>query len=177
MTTTRIRIRRGTEAQILAVTNGLDGEPYYSTDTGKFFIADETGVPQPAGGAGAARSSVSHTTASLAAGGVEYSGTFTVPPSFVAHHLATDYPARVRLYLSAAYRTADLSRPVTADPTGDHGCILEVVTTAGVLDLALSPEAAAILPAAGTTVYLTIQNLDTVARAITVDLDLLGLES
>lgn len=175
MTTTRIRIRRGTEAQILAVTNGLDGEPYYSTDTGKFFIADETGVPQPAGGAGAARSSVSYTTASLAPGAAEQ-GSFTVPPSFTLHHLATDYPARVRVYLSAAYQTADLARLVTFDPTGDHGCILEVVTTAGLLDLALSPEAAGIMPAAGTTAYITVQNGDSVARAITVDMDLLGME-
>lgn len=175
MTTTRIRIRRGTEAQILAVTNGLDGEPYYSTDTQKFFIADDTGVPQPAGGGGAARSSVTYTTASLAAGASEQ-GSATVPPSFTLYHLATDYPARVRLYLSSAYQSADLSRSVTQDPIGDHGCILEVVTAAGLLDLALSPEAAAIMPASGTTVYITVQNLDTVARAVEVTLDLLSME-
>jgi len=175
VTTTRIRIRRGTEAQILAVTNGLDGEPYYSTDTGKFFIADETGVPQPAGGAGAARSSVAYTTASLAPGAAEQ-GSFTVPPSFTLFHLATDYPARVRVYLSEAYRTADLSRPVSQDPAGDHGCILEVVTTAGVLGMALSPEAAAVMPAAGTTAYITVQNGDSVARVVVVTLDLLSME-
>lgn len=174
MTTTRIRLRRGTEAQILAVTNGLDGEPYYSTDTEKFFIADDTGVPRPAGGGGG-RSSVSYTTASLAAGASEQ-GSFTAPPSFTMFHLATDYPARVRVYLSSAYRTADLARPVTTDPAGDHGCILEVVTTAALLDLALSPEAVAIMPAAGTTVYLTVQNLDIVSRAVTVTIDLLSME-
>ena len=213
---TTIRLRRGTEAQILAVTGRPEGEPYYSTDTEQLFVVDETGVPQPVGtpapavmtgatggtagaaglvpapaagdqnkvlrgdatwgAAGGERSTATYTTASLAAGATESSGTVTLPPSAAILRLATDHPARVRLYLSDAYRTADLARNVAVDPSGDHGCVLEVVTTAGVLALRLSPVAMWGGVGSGTTGYLTITNDDSVSRAITVDLDVLSME-
>jgi hypothetical protein len=212
VTTTRIRIRRGTKAQIEAVTDGRDGEPFYSTDTEEFFIADETGVPQlvsppppadfvgatsgddgaaglvpaPVAGdqvkflrgdatwsaLGGTRTTVSYTTASLAAGASE-SGSFTVPQVYSILKVTTNYPARVRLYLSADQQTADLSRPVTEDPTGNHGVVLETVTEAGMLSLDLSPAPISYTPDAGVTAYITVENLDTVSRVIDVDLGIL----
>lgn len=172
---TRIRFRRGTEAQILAVTNAADGEPFYSTDTEKFFIGDETGVPQPLGGGGG-RGTAEYTTATLAAGAESSTGTVTLPATAALLKIETNYPARVRLYLSSAYRTADLSRLVTLDPEGDHGCVLEEVTTGSVLALHLSPVAMWAGVNSGTTGYLAVQNLDTVSRAITATFTLLSLE-
>lgn len=171
---TRIRLRRGTEAQVLAVTDGADGEPYYSTDTEKLFIADETGVPQPLA-SGGARSQVTYTTASLAAGATE-TGTITVPKAYAIHKIETDHPARVRIYVSAAHRSADLSRSVAVDPTGDHGCVLEVVTTAAIPSLHLSPIAIGASPVDGTDAYIAVQNTDSVSRAVTVTIDVLSME-
>lgn len=127
------------------------------------------------GAATGIRSTVSYTTASLAAGSSEQ-GSITVPKAYSILKLATDYPARVRIYLSTAHQTADLARSVSTDPTGDHGCILEVVTTAGVLALNLSPAAVGASPTDGTTAYITLQNLDSVSRAVTATLSLLSME-
>ena len=123
-----------------------------------------------------ARSSVAYTTAPLAAGGVDSTATLTVPKAYTILKVATDYPARVRVYLTAAHQLADVARAVTVDPTGDHGCVLEAVTTAGVLALNLSPAPVGASPTDGTTAYLTVTNLDTVTRAITTTLSLLPME-
>lgn len=171
MTTARIRIRRGTEAQVLAVTNGLDGEPYYSLDTERIFIADETGVPQPVSAAPPVRSTVTYTTASLATLADEV-GSITLPAAICyLLQLTTDYPARVRLYLSSAMRDADRARLVTVDPEGNSGLVFEVVTTGGVLDLELTPIPVFASPTDSVMAYITVANLDTVSRVIQVDLE------
>lgn len=64
---------------------------------------------------------------------------FALAPSFRLLRVQTDAAARVRLYATAADRTADASRPVGTDPTADHGVILDHVTTVGDLDWRLSP--------------------------------------
>ena len=53
--------------------------------------------------------------------------------------MTTDVPARVRLYTNAAKRDQDLARPVGVKPSGDHGRMLEVVTTTALPALDLSP--------------------------------------
>ena len=45
----------------------------------------------------------------------------------------------MRLYTTAAKRDADAARALGTDPTGDHGVILEVATSADLLGLDLSP--------------------------------------
>ena len=85
------------------------------------------------------RATATITTASLAAGASE-SGTVTLAKGYRLWRIITTAAARVRLYTTTAKRDADASRPVGTDPTGNHGCVLEVVTTlAGLLDLDLSP--------------------------------------
>ena len=51
----------------------------------------------------------------------------------------TNVAARVRLYATEAARDADVARTTLVDPEGNHGCVLEVVTTPALLDLFLSP--------------------------------------
>jgi hypothetical protein len=60
------------------------------------------------------------------------------------YRVSVDKPSRVRIYTTAAKQAADLSRPASTDPTGDHGCVLDVVFTAGMLSLDLSPVVVAV---------------------------------
>lgn len=54
--------------------------------------------------------------------------------------ISTDKPARVRVYDRVAKQSADLTRAVDTPLTGDHGLLLEYVTTLTVLSATLSPE-------------------------------------
>ena len=54
------------------------------------------------------------------------------------YSLTVDQPCRVRAYATAAQATADLARSQSIDPTGNHGCLLEVVMIAAG-PLVLSP--------------------------------------
>lgn len=63
----------------------------------------------------------------------------TLAKSYRIIRLATDRAARVRLYTTLAKRDADASRPIGTMPTGDHGLVIEFVTTAGDLDWDTSP--------------------------------------
>jgi hypothetical protein len=53
--------------------------------------------------------------------------------------IETDVPARVRVYRSSGYRTSDASRAVGVFPTGEHGVIVDVLTTLTNLALDLAP--------------------------------------
>lgn len=75
-----------------------------------------------------------------------------------------DAECRFRLYMSSADRAADAARPIGTDPTGDHGLIMEIVTTAGELSFRLSPQVSFSAFANptypyGNTFYVAIQNL------------------
>jgi hypothetical protein len=174
-----IQLRRNTKAYGLALTDGMLGEIFVCTDVPEILVGTGSGFQALRAAAypapwSTSRSTVSHTTASLAADASE-DASLTVPKSYGILHVSTNYPARVRLYLSSAQRTADAARDELTDPEGDHGCILEVITTGSVLALDLSPVAFGICPT-GTTAYLTVKNKDTVSRAITVSLSVLELE-
>jgi hypothetical protein len=97
-----------------------------------FAILSEEAVPLPA------RATATKTTASLAANASE-SGTVTITRGYRLYTLQTNRPARLRLYTTTAKRDADAARAIGTDPTGDHGLILEFITTATVLTADLSP--------------------------------------
>jgi len=65
------------------------------------------------------------------------------------------------LYRTAAQRTADAARDVTTDPTGDHGVLLEFVTSTGDLDWALTPTVDLHSDDGSANFYGRITNLDT----------------
>lgn len=79
-----------------------------------------------------------HTAADLAAGATENLDA-PLGKTFIMSRIATDRPARVRIYSSAAARTADAARAAGVDPVGEHGVILDAVTTADNLILDLAP--------------------------------------
>jgi hypothetical protein len=92
-----------------------------------------------AGGAGLqVRDTASYATASLAAAATE-NGTVTLAAGYRLYAVACNVPARVRVYTTAAKLAADASRPIGTDPTGDHGLMVEFVSTSGLLTADLSP--------------------------------------
>lgn len=78
------------------------------------------------------------TTASLANDASE-DGTVSLGKTFVLNKIAADRECRVRLYQTAAFRTADAARPVGIDPEGEHGLICDFNLTTGNLTWNSSP--------------------------------------
>jgi hypothetical protein len=92
--------------------------------------------------------------------------------------IATSAAAWVRVYSSAAARTADASRTQGNDPVPGNGVIAEVITVAGT--------AQAITPAAigwndespvNTNIYLSVTNLSGLTSTITVTFTAIQLEA
>lgn len=139
-----IRLRGGTDAEWTSADPILQArECGVTTDTGMMKVgngvdvwSDLPWVDGPT--AGVTRQTVTYTTGSLAQWGTT-TGTVTIKRGFQVLSVATDAAARVRLYASTTYRTADASRPIGIDPEGDHGLIAEFVTGAGLLSLTASP--------------------------------------
>jgi hypothetical protein len=117
------------------------------------------------GGSMPQRGTVAKTTASLAAGASE-SGTIDLGKSYRLMTISTSAPARVRLYTTTAKRDADAARALGTDPTGDHGLMLEFVSTAGLLAADLSPTVDGFTVGGSTAAPYTITNTGTGAAAI-----------
>lgn len=113
---------------------------------------------------GYSRTTKIHTTASLAAGASEDS-LLTVFPGWRAFKVATSRPARVRVYATSAQRTADASRAVGTNPTGNHGLLFELVTSTGLLEYILSP-VVDFMADTGSDFYAAVTNLDSVAGTV-----------
>ena len=182
-----------TEEQILAVGEGADGASAYDIAVANGFVGTEaewleslvgadgaqgpqgeTGPQGPPGIDGAdgglvARTTTSHTTASLPSNNTE-NVSLTLKPGYRLLCIETDRAARVRAYDSTASRTADASRPVGTDPTGQHGVIVDVVTTAEALKWWLNPVVDGYTTDAGDTVPLSVTNLSGSTGTVTVTL-------
>lgn len=112
------------------------------------------------------RGTVQRKTGTLAPKGHEFA-TLGLATPFRVLRVTTDYPARVRLYVSTAQRDADVDRALDADPTGNHGQLLEVVTTTSMLSVDVTPAAECYVDNGSANVPITVENLDTVNRAVT----------
>lgn len=127
----------------------------------------DQGVP----GVGAdPRTAVVATTLALASGANEQGFVNGLGKSFRIMRIDTNRPCRVRLYQSQAKRAADAARQIGYDPTGDHGLILEVVTTATMLGIGLSPEATGASMEAPTSpdIAYSITNMDAAEAPVSV---------
>lgn len=133
----------------------------------KLQLFNELGEPLMLGG-GYARHDEVDTTAVLAGGEIE-SGELELYPSVRLFKLSTNRPARVRMYPTAAMRDADLYRTIGHKPSGNHGRLLEVVTTAGLLELVLSPAVdVTSSDEFDGTFYVSVTNLGDTAGAVAV---------
>ena len=109
--------------------------------------------------------SATYTTASIA-DDAEETGTLTLAKGYRLRTISCDEPCRVRVYTTAAKRTADAARAVGTDPTGDHGLIFEFVATEDLLAADLSPLVDGFC--ASSSVPVAIQNLSGGADTIAV---------
>jgi hypothetical protein len=156
---------------------------YIAVDTGHLHVWNgtiwvDTGLVQgPPGPIGLeSRATATFTATDLAAAtGVDLQATMSSTFAFIK--AAVDQPAiRTRVYISAAHRTADASRPVGTDPTGDHGLILEFISDAVVQSLWLSPAAIGYLTS-GIEVPIRVDNLGTSTVTAVVTLTWLKMEA
>lgn len=141
----------------------------------------DPGPPGPAGpagpaGSGYARSSFTGTTGLLQLGASENITVAGLGPAARLLSVSTDVPARLRVYASAADRTADANRPLGTDPTGDHGLMLEYVTAPSQLSGRLSPLVDWWNSAGGSDLYMAVTNLDDSAAAVTATITYLRTE-
>ena len=111
------------------------------------FITDDAAndrvvvtIPAPSASPPEGRADVVVTTASGLASGVSELGVVTLGPTSRLLRVVADKACRVRLYTQATKRTADASRAIGTDPTGDHGLAFEAVFTSSLLSLDLSPQ-------------------------------------
>lgn len=133
----------------------------------KIQLFNELGEPLMLG-AGFARHDLEDATAVLAGGEVEVRD-LGLYPSVRLFKIGTNRPARVRMYPTSAQRDADLDRPIGQKPTGNHGRLLEVVTTDEFLELILSPAVDVTSIAEFDPVfYLSVTNLGDTAGAVAV---------
>ncbi len=98
--------------------------------------------------------------------------------SYVLSKVATDYPARVRIYTDTTERNTDFYRSTTTSVPANLGLIAEVITTSGSLTKLVSPGVFGFNndSPSSSTIYVSVTNNDTVTRNITLNLTLLQLE-
>lgn len=102
-------------------------------------------------------------------------GSFSMPRGFVLITINTSASMRVRLYMSADARDADINRPLGADKPSDGAMYLEFYSVAGLLDAVLSP------PVIGFTfddgeLYYSVQNRSLADRDMTMSFLFLPIE-
>lgn len=149
----------------------VNGSLWWDTDEGegKMFYrkADGTLVAVGGGGTSAGRETESVVTTTLALSEA-WVGTVTLSPGYRLLRVETSVPARVRVYDSAASRTADASRFVGVDPTPPHGVILDLLTTSSVLGWWMNPVVDGYTADGTVDVPVSVTNLGTSTTAVTV---------
>ena len=130
---------------------GDDSAGINIADGGQLYIQGGTGITTSAnsdgtititasGGSGLQSRSTNTGTTSSLADAAEADLDITGFKAYALLTITTDRAARVRLYVTAATRTADASRAEGVDPTSDAGVIAEVITT-GAETVIISPGA------------------------------------
>lgn len=117
-----------------------------------------------------ARHTVSVTTTSLA-DLAEWTGTVIMGYSYRILAVTTDAPARVRVYDTAAHRTADASRGIGTDPTTNSGVMLDMVTEPIALTVWTNPAVDGYNAESpiSTSIPISVQNLSGGTDTITID--------
>lgn len=153
---------------------GVQGPTGATGPAGAIGPTGATGSTGPSG-SGYTRTTKIHTTAALATGAIENS-TLTVSPGWRAFKMSTSRPARVRVYSTATQRTADATRAVGTDPTGNHGLLLELITTAAALSYVLSPIVDLMSEDGSSDFYVAVTNLDTATGTVVTTYDYVRTE-
>jgi len=165
------------------LTNGAgfissNGIPSQTGNTGKYLTTDGSSVSWASVSGLSSRTTASATTGALVVGGT---GNISITgfKTYALLGITVGIPAWVRLYTSAAARTADASRLETEDPQPGSGIIAETITTSNNQTVIFTPATIgfnADNPAA-TTIYASVKNKGTGLATIQVTLTLLQLEA
>jgi hypothetical protein len=123
------------------------------------------------------RGTVSFTSGTLANTAVE-TGTVALGMRFDLLRASASAACRLRLYQTAAHRTADAGRAIGVTPVGDHGVIADIYFVPGALDLRLPPlpPGANLEDTPTADIPYSLQNLSGGSAAITINLLRLRLE-
>jgi len=133
----------------------------------KIQLFNEQGQPLMLGSEGA-RSQQEETTAVLDPG-EQMLDTLVAAPSFRLYKIGTNRPARIRVYSDETDRNNDQARGIGRKPQPNSGRLLEVVTTAGMLELTLSPAVDLVSREEfADDFYVSVTNLDSVAGAVVI---------
>lgn len=156
-------------------TNGI---PSQTGNDGKYLTTNGSALSWSAVSGLSSRTTASATTGALVVGGT---GNISITgfKTYALLGMAVGIPAWVRLYASAAARTADASRLETEDPLPGSGIIAEVITTSVSQIVAFTPATIGFNgdnPAAN-TIYASVKNKGSGLATIQVTLTLLQLEA
>ena len=128
-------------------------------------LFNELGEPLMLGSSGV-RTTKEHTTGFLTPGTIE-TDVLEIAPSWRMFRIATNRPARVRVYPTAIYRDNDLNRALGTKPRGDHGRLFELVTSPNNLEYALTPLVDMVSDEPySENFYISVTNLDITAGGI-----------
>lgn len=172
-----LQLRRGLEADRSSITPD-EGELIYTTDEKIVYIGDgSTAGGTKVTGTFPGRITTSATTASLANNSSE-DLSITGFKTYCLLTIQTSHAAWVRLYVTAAARTADSARSEGADPSSDSGVIAEVITT-GSQTVVMAPAVIGFNNEATpiTAIPITVKNKSGSTAAVTVSVGLLQLEA
>ena len=156
--------------QIWAIQGGAITGPTGATGPS---VTGPTGPIGPAGsGSGTAytRTSTTINTSTITAG-ANLTTTVTLAAGYRILNITSNKRARIRMYTTAAKQTADLSRPITTAPTGDHGLAFEFIATPTLLSSDIVPAVDGYgRNAPYDIIPVTITNTDTTNQAISITL-------
>lgn len=125
------------------------------------------------------RQFVSMSSVPLTVGQFE-TGSIQLGIGFILIHINSSAPSRIRLYASESFRNIDLLRPVTQSVRGEHGMLLELVTSGSstYLSYDLSPAVFGYdaSPEKTGMIHYTLTNLGTSTTAITTEFQRISIE-
>ncbi len=158
----------------LGITDGTVGQVLTTNGAGGFTFTTVS-----SGGTGlGSRTTVSGTTGALAINAV---GNLSITgfKTYALLGIGVEIPAWVRLYSSAAARTADASRLETEDPQPGAGIIAEVITTTNNQVILFTPATIGFNSEnpVSNTIYASVKNKGTGVATIQINLTIVQLEA
>ena len=122
-------------------------------------------------------------TSSSLANNAHEQTTFVARPGLIVYQIATDKPARIRLYQNTTKQASDVGRALSSDlqtnlnfDAGDAGVLVDLETSTGKLTRMLSPITIVATVPSSTNIPITVTNLSGSTDIIQVTLTIMEIE-